>query len=89
MGYITATAGRVVLEDADITRSEPYRRARAGMGYVPQGRDIFPGLSVRDNLRMGAVRQPKDEDAAIGWALETFPRLQTADRPTWRRTLGR
>ena len=82
MGYIPATAGRVVLEDADITRAEPYRRARAGMGYVPQGRDIFPGLSVRDNLRMGAVGRPKDEDAAIGSALETFPRLKPLiDRP--------
>jgi branched-chain amino acid transport system ATP-binding protein len=82
MGYIPATAGRVVLEDADITRAEPYRRARAGMGYVPQGRDIFPGLSVRDNLRMGAAGRPKDEDAAIGSALETFPRLKPLiDRP--------
>jgi branched-chain amino acid transport system ATP-binding protein len=82
MGYISATAGRVVLENADITRAEPYRRARAGMGYVPQGRDIFPGLSVRDNLRMGAVGRPKDEDAAIGSALETFPRLKPLiDRP--------
>jgi branched-chain amino acid transport system ATP-binding protein len=82
MGYIPATGGRVVLEDADITRAEPYRRARAGMGYVPQGREIFPGLSVRDNLRMGAVGRPKDEDAAIGLALETFPRLKALiDRP--------
>jgi branched-chain amino acid transport system ATP-binding protein len=82
MGYIPATGGRVVLEDVDITRAEPYRRARAGMGYVPQGREIFPGLSVRDNLRMGAVGRPKDEDAAIGSALETFPRLKPLiDRP--------
>ena len=82
MGYLPATAGRVVLEDTDITRAEPYRRARAGMGYVPQGRDIFPGLSVRDNLRMGAVGRPKDEDAAIGSALKTFPRLEPLiDRP--------
>ena len=82
MGYIPATTGRVELEDADITRAEPYRRARAGMGYVPQGRDIFPGLSVRDNLRMGAVGRPKDEDAAIRSALETFPRLKPLiDRP--------
>jgi branched-chain amino acid transport system ATP-binding protein len=82
MGYIPATAGRVVLEGADITRAEPYRRARAGMGYVPQGRDIFPGLSVRDNLRMGAVGRPKDEAVAIGSALETFPRLKPLiDRP--------
>jgi branched-chain amino acid transport system ATP-binding protein len=82
MGYLPATAGRVVLEDTDITRAEPYRRARAGMGYVPQGRDIFPGLSVRDNLRMGTAGRPKDEDAAIGSALETFPRLKPLiDRP--------
>lgn len=76
MGYIPATAGRIVLESADITRAEPYRRARAGMGYVPQGREIFPGLSVRDNLRMGAVGRPKDEARAIDSVLETFPRLK-------------
>jgi branched-chain amino acid transport system ATP-binding protein len=82
MGYIPATAGQIVLEDADITRVEPYRRARAGMGYVPQGREIFPGLSVRDNLRMGAVGRPKDEAAAIESVLETFPRLKPLiDRP--------
>ena len=82
MGYIPATAGRVMLEGADITRAEPYRRARSGMGYVPQGREIFPALSVRDNLRMGAVGRPKDEAAAIGAVLETFPRLtRLLDRP--------
>ncbi|HEY5204736.1 MAG TPA: ABC transporter ATP-binding protein [Roseiarcus sp.] len=82
MGYIPATAGRVMLEGADITRAEPYRRARSGMGYVPQGREIFPALSVRDNLRMGAVGRPKDEAAAIGAVLETFPRLERLiDRP--------
>jgi len=82
MGYIPATAGRVMLEGADITRAEPYRRARSGMGYVPQGREIFPALSVRDNLRMGAVGRPKDEAAAIASALEAFPRLKhLLDRP--------
>jgi branched-chain amino acid transport system ATP-binding protein len=82
MGYVPATAGRVVLEGADITRAEPYRRARAGIGYVPQGREIFPGLSVRDNLRMGAIARPKDEAAAIEAVLETFPRLKRLiDRP--------
>src|ERR1700689_1559001 len=82
MGYIPATAGRVMLEGADITRAEPYRRARAGIGYVPQGREIFPSLSVRDNLRMGAGACLKDEAAAIGSVLETFPRLKRLiDRP--------
>ncbi len=55
MGYLPATAGRVAFDGADVTRAEPYRRARAGLGYVPQGREIFPGLSVRENLRMGAL----------------------------------
>ena len=41
----------------DVTRKPAHQRARAGLGYVPQGREIFPGLSVRDNLRMGFVRQ--------------------------------
>ena len=82
MGYISATAGRVMLEGVDITRAEPYRRARSGMGYVPQGREIFPALSVRDNLRMGVVGRPKDEATAIGGVLETFPRLKRLlDRP--------
>ena len=65
-----------------MTRAEPYRRARAGMGYVPQGREIFPGLSVRDNLRMGALARPQGEAAAIEAALEEFPRLRRLiDRP--------
>jgi branched-chain amino acid transport system ATP-binding protein len=76
MGYVPATAGSVSFEGADITRAEPYRRARSGMGYVPQGREIFPGLSVLDNLRMGAVAEPKNESAAIESVLEIFPRLK-------------
>jgi branched-chain amino acid transport system ATP-binding protein len=51
-------------------------RARAGLGYVPQGREIFPGLSVRENLRMGALKAGGDEAAVIDAALEQFPRLK-------------
>src|ERR1700729_4174647 len=75
MGYLPATSGRVVFEGADLTRAEPYRRSRAGIGYVPQGREIFPGLSVRENLRMGALKRGSGEAAAIEAALEQFPRL--------------
>ena len=81
MGYLPATSGRVVFAGADLTRAEPYMRARAGLGYVPQGREIFPALSVRENLRMGALNQ-KDEAAVIETALEQFPRLKRLmDRP--------
>ena len=82
MGYLPATAGRVVFEGADLTRAEPYRRARAGIGYVPQGREIFPGLTVRENLRMGALNRSGDEGAVIDAALAQFPRLKRLiDRP--------
>jgi branched-chain amino acid transport system ATP-binding protein len=82
MGYLAATSGRVVFDGADLTRAEPYVRSRAGIGYVPQGREIFPGLSVRENLRMGALKRGGEETAAIEAALEQFPRLRRLiDRP--------
>jgi branched-chain amino acid transport system ATP-binding protein len=82
MGYLPATSGRVAFKGVDLTRSEPFTRSRAGIGYVPQGREIFPGLSVRENLRMGALKRGGDEAAAIESALEQFPRLQRLiDRP--------
>jgi urea transport system ATP-binding protein len=53
MGVVPVSAGRVVLGGVDLTRAPPYARVRAGIGYVPQGREIFARLSVEDNLRMG------------------------------------
>ena len=73
MGFVPAQRGRIVFDEVDVTREPPYARARRGLGYVSQGRDIFPGLSVRDNLRMGfAGRGAKER---IDTILETFPRL--------------
>jgi urea transport system ATP-binding protein len=73
MGFVPARRGRIVFDDVDVTREPPYARARRGLGYVPQGREIFAGLSVRDNLRMGfAGRGAAERLDAI---LETFPRL--------------
>ncbi|MFB9265038.1 ABC transporter ATP-binding protein [Bradyrhizobium erythrophlei] len=83
MGFLPLTGGRVQFEGRDITALEPYRRARLGIGYVPQGRDIFPGLSVYDNLRMGCSKLPgSDEIETIAAVLEEFPRLDNLlDRP--------
>jgi urea transport system ATP-binding protein len=53
MGLVPAARGSVRFEDRDITRLAPYHRARAGLGYVPQGREIFPRLTVEENLQMG------------------------------------
>jgi branched-chain amino acid transport system ATP-binding protein len=78
MGFLPATSGRVQFAGQDVTALEPYRRARLGLAYVPQGRDIFPGLSVYDNLRMGCTKAPnRSESDTIAVVLEEFPRLKT------------
>ncbi len=77
MGYLPATSGHVHFDGRDITTLEPYRRSRIGLGFVPQGREIFPGLSVLENLRMGCIeRRDKGEQEIIATVLEDFPRLK-------------
>jgi branched-chain amino acid transport system ATP-binding protein len=76
MGFLPATGGRVHFTGGDITAAEPYRRARLGLGYVPQGREIFPALTVLDNLRMGCSKQAGGEQETIDEVLEEFPRLK-------------
>ena len=55
IGLLPARGGRVMFDGSDITTWSPDRRARAGVGYVPQGREIFPHLSVEENLRMALL----------------------------------
>ena len=76
MGYVPASEGRIRWQDRDVTGWPPERMARLGIGYVPEGRGIFPNLSVRENLVMSARAGPGGER---GWTfervLQTFPRL--------------
>lgn len=58
MGVVPVKSGTIKLDGADITRATPYERARRGIGYVPQGREIFGRLTVEDNLRMGLATKP-------------------------------
>ena len=83
MGFLPPSSGRVQFAGQDVTALEPHRRARLGLGYVPQGREIFPGLSAYDNLRMGCSKQSGgDENETIATVLAEFPRLKTLlDRP--------
>jgi len=82
MGYLPATAGSVHFGGNDLTHAATHHRARAGLGFVPQGREIFPTLSVRDNLRMGFAARQGDEQAALEGVLTDFPRLERLlDRP--------
>jgi branched-chain amino acid transport system ATP-binding protein len=76
MGFLPATGGSVRFDDKDVTAAEPYQRARLGFGYVPQGREIFPGLTVYDNLRMGCTKDAGAEQDTISFVLEAFPRLK-------------
>jgi urea transport system ATP-binding protein len=59
MGVVPARSGEVRFGGRDLTRARPYERARAGIGYVPQGREIFPRLTVEENLRMGLATGPR------------------------------
>jgi urea transport system ATP-binding protein len=61
MGLLPAAAGRVAFAGEDLTRAPPHRRVRAGIGYVPQGREIFPRLTVEENLLMGLAARPRGE----------------------------
>ena len=71
MGLVKPRSGRVLYRGADVTGAPPYRVARAGIGYVPEERRIFPNLSVLDNLAMG-IKQGRAAAAgnATTWTLE-------------------
>jgi len=58
MGLLPAANGTVRFGERDLTRAKPDERARAGIGYVPQGREIFPRLSVGENLEIGLATKP-------------------------------
>ena len=76
IGLLSARSGRIEYRGRDITSLSAFRRARLGIGYVPQGRGIFPHMTVRDNLRMGGLvnesRRSLDFEAVFGY----FPFLR-------------
>lgn len=74
MGHLKATGGSVTFQGQDITGWKPERRAREGIGYVPQGRQIFPTLTVLENLQIAAINFT--EVGQIEKLLEDFPRLK-------------
>lgn len=75
MGVVPVKTGSITLGGADLTRATSYNRVRAGMGYVPQGREIFSRLTVDENLRMGLAS--KGGGTAVPAELfELFPVLK-------------
>lgn len=79
MGLVRRRAGTIELEDADLTRLPTHERARRGLAYVPQGRDIFPGLSVVENLRVAAYGSG-GEAGRVEEVLGEFPVLAARAR---------
>jgi branched-chain amino acid transport system ATP-binding protein len=75
-GLVPASAGRVVFDGAEITGRPTHRIRKLGLTYIPEGRGIFPGLSVIDNLRMAVGQENRsDRSGAIEAAIEHFPVL--------------
>jgi branched-chain amino acid transport system ATP-binding protein len=76
LGHVAQRDGRIHLFGQDMSKARPHEVARRGVAYVPEGRGVFPNLSVRENLVM-AAKPPRD--AKGGWSYErvmqTFPRL--------------
>ena len=75
MGLVPAATGTIRLGEHDITKAPPYQRVRAGIGYVPQGREIFPRLTVEENLQMGLATRPRGEKVPER-IFEMFPVLR-------------
>jgi urea transport system ATP-binding protein len=77
MGVLPLSSGSVKLEDRDISKLRPHERARLGIAYVPQGREIFARLTVEENLLMGMATKPARQASQIkGDIYELFPVLK-------------
>lgn len=76
VGLLTPARGEVHLDGEDLTPLAPAERARRGLGYVPQGREIFPHLTVDENLRIGAVARSKKLDGQLERVFSLFPILK-------------
>jgi urea ABC transporter ATP-binding protein UrtE len=76
MGYLPVWSGTLRLDDRTITELSTHQRARLGIGYVPQGRQIYPNLTVLENLQMGCVTRRLPPAAIIDGILTEFPRLK-------------
>jgi urea transport system ATP-binding protein len=76
LGLEPVRSGRIVWEDRALAGKPPYERARASIGNVPQGREIFPRLSVQENLRTAFAAAPRDQRAIPAEVFELFPVLK-------------
>ena len=76
MGLLPATGGRILVDDVDVTRLSPNRRALMGIGYIPQGRDVFPRMTVLENLKVGETLCRKGTTPDYARIYNDFPVLK-------------
>ncbi|MBF6176959.1 ATP-binding cassette domain-containing protein [Nocardia otitidiscaviarum] len=78
-GLLPLTRGRILFEGKDITRMKAHERVLAGLIQAPEGRGVFPGMTVQENLDMGCYARPfkqrSEYDSTLDWVFELFPRL--------------
>ncbi|MCC7021728.1 MAG: ABC transporter ATP-binding protein [Thermomicrobiales bacterium] len=78
-GFLPPWQGRVLLAGKEVTGLSPERLVRQGIGFVPQTDNVFPSLTIRENLAMGGITRDGGVNERIDWVLELFPVL--AERP--------
>lgn len=76
MGLVKSQEGRIIFEGKPLSRVRTHSIVSMGIGYVPEGRRLFPRLSVEENLRIGAPRKCSDLDKRVGEVFELFPALK-------------
>ena len=78
LGFNRLVAGQVLVDDVDVSKREPHERVGLGIGYVPQGRQVFPDLTVEENLRMGGflIKDGAEVGRRIEEMYELLPRLR-------------
>jgi branched-chain amino acid transport system ATP-binding protein len=75
IGFVPPRRGRIILRDVDVTQAPSYRRAQLGVGLAPQGRGIFPTLTVKENVTL-AARNARKGGWTLAQILDTFPLLE-------------
>lgn len=75
IGLLGTNSGSIHLDDVDVTKMKPHERSKAGIAYVPQGREIIPQLTVKENLELGALAHNVNYEEKVKEIFEYFPVL--------------
>jgi branched-chain amino acid transport system ATP-binding protein len=74
-GLVNIRSGSIVLQGDDVTGSKAFQMVRKGVGFIPQNNNVFPSLSIRENLEMGGYQAPKEIPERIEFVVSVFPDL--------------